>query len=59
MTKASKPSHDHLTEEKWHDEHVPRTNPRNTCVVLEGEKPPEEVLFIGPNGVTHYRVVSE
>lgn len=40
---------------KWHDEHVPRpTNPINTCVVLEGEKVPEEVLFIGANGVTHY-----
>jgi len=39
----------------WHDEHVPRpTNPINTCVVLEGEKIPEEVLFIGTNGVTHY-----
>ena len=50
---------------KWHDEHVPRpTNPRNTCVVLQGEKPPEEVLFVGPDGVTHYlpegaKVVSE
>ena len=41
---------------KWHDEHVPRpTNPRNTCVVLEGEKPPEEVLFVREGGgVTHY-----
>jgi hypothetical protein len=40
---------------KWHDEHVPRpTSPRNTCVVLEGEKPPEEVLFVGPDDVTHY-----
>lgn len=46
----------HLHEAlKWHDEHVPRpTNPRGTCVVLEGEKPPEEVMFIGPDGVTHY-----
>lgn len=41
---------------KWHDEHVPRpTNPRNTCVVLQGEKPPEEVLFVGSDGVTHYQ----
>ena len=41
---------------RWHDEHVPRpTNPRNTCVVLQGEKPPEEVLFVGPDGVTHYQ----
>ena len=40
---------------KWHDEHVPiPTNPINTCVVLEGEKVPEEVLFIGANDVTHY-----
>ena len=41
---------------KWHDEHVPRpTNPRNTCVVLEGKKPPEEVMFIrDAGGVTHY-----
>lgn len=41
---------------KWHDEHVPRpTNPRNTCVVLEGEKPPEEVMFVrDEGGVTHY-----
>lgn len=41
---------------KWHDEHVPRpTNPRSTCVVLEGEKPPEEVMFIrDEGGVTHY-----
>ena len=41
---------------KWHDEHVPRpTNPRNTCAVLQGEKPPEEVLFVGPDVVTHYK----
>lgn len=41
---------------KWHDEHVPRpTNPRNTCVVFQGERPPEEVLFVGPDGVTHYQ----
>ena len=47
-------SHIHAALE-WHDEHVPRpTDPRNTCVVLEGKKPPEEVLFIGPDGVTHY-----
>ena len=41
---------------KWHDEHVPRpTNPRNTCVVLQGEKPPEEVMFVREGGgVTHY-----
>ena len=40
---------------RWHDEHVPRqTNPSATCVVLQGEKPPEEVLFVGPDGVTHY-----
>lgn len=41
---------------KWHDEHVPRpTNPRNTCVVLQGQKPPEEVLFVrDEGGVTHY-----
>ena len=40
---------------KWHDEHVPRhVAPNGTCVVLEGEKVPEEVLFIGANGVTHY-----
>lgn len=41
---------------KWHDEHVPRpTNPRNTCVVLMGQKPPEEVLFVhNDGGVTHY-----
>lgn len=40
---------------RWHDEHVPRpTNPRNTCVVLQGEKPPEEVLFVREDGVTHY-----
>lgn len=41
---------------KWHDEHVPRpTNPRNTCVVLKGERPPEEVLFVREDGeVTHY-----
>lgn len=42
---------------KWHDEHVPRpTNPRNTCVVLMGQKPPEEVLFVREDGggVTHY-----
>ena len=47
-------SHLHAALE-WHDEHVPRpTDPRNTCVVLEGKKPPEEVLFVGPDGVTHY-----
>jgi hypothetical protein len=42
---------------KWHDEHVPRpTNPRNTCVVLQGEKPPEEVMFVREGGgVTHYQ----
>lgn len=41
---------------KWHDEHVPRpTNPRNTCAVLQGENQPEEVLFVGPDGVTHYQ----
>ena len=42
---------------KWHDEHVPRpTNPRNTCVVLKGERPPEEVLFVREDGkVTHYQ----
>jgi len=41
---------------KWHDEHVPRpTNPRNTCVVLEGENPPEEVMFVVEGGsTTHY-----
>ena len=41
---------------RWHDEHVPRpTNPRNTCVVLQGEKPPEEVLFVREGGgVAHY-----
>ena len=41
---------------KWHDEHVPRpTNPRNTCVVLMGQKPPEEVMFVREGGgVTHY-----
>lgn len=42
---------------KWHDEHVPRpTNPRNTCVVLQGENPPEEVLFVHEDGsgVMHY-----
>lgn len=42
---------------RWHDEHVPRpTNPRNTCVMLQGEKPPEEVLFVHEDGsgVTHY-----
>ena len=41
---------------KWHDEHVPRpTNPRNTCVVLKGERPPEEVLFVREDGeVMHY-----
>lgn len=41
---------------KWHDEHVPRpTNPRNTCVVLEGENQPEEVMFVREDGgVTHY-----
>lgn len=41
---------------KWHDEHVPRpTDPRNTCVVLEGENPPEEVMFVAEGGgVTHY-----
>ena len=30
------------------------TNPHATCVVLEGENPPEEVLFHGPDKVTHY-----
>ena len=41
---------------KWHDEHVPQpTNPEATCVVLQGEKPPEEVLFVREDGdVTHY-----
>ena len=41
---------------KWHDEHVPRpTNPRSTCVVLMGQKPPEEVMFVREGGgVTHY-----
>ena len=41
---------------KWHYEHVPRpTNPRNTCVVLKGQNPPEEVLFVlDEGGVTHY-----
>ncbi len=40
---------------KWHNGYMSMpTNPRNTCVVLEGEKVPEEVLFIGANGVTHY-----
>ncbi len=41
---------------KWHDDHVPRpTNPRSTCVVLMGQKPPEEVLFVhDEGGVTHY-----
>ena len=41
---------------EWHFEHVPRsTNPHNTCVVLQGEKPPEEVLFVRyEGGVTHY-----
>lgn len=41
---------------KWHDEHVPRpTNPSATCVVLQGERPPEEVLFVRKDGeVTHY-----
>jgi DNA-directed RNA polymerase subunit RPC12/RpoP len=38
------------------DERMPRpTNPRNTCVILEGKKPPEEVMFIrDEGGVTHY-----
>lgn len=41
---------------RWHDEHVPRpTNQNATCVVLQGERPPEEVLFVRENGeVTHY-----
>lgn len=41
---------------KWHDEHVPRpTNPRNTCAVLNGQNPPDEVLFIHDDGgVMHY-----
>lgn len=41
---------------KWHDDHVPRpTNPRSTCVVLMGQKPPEEVLFVHDDGgVTRY-----
>ena len=41
---------------KWHDEHVPRpTNQNATCVVLQGEKPPEEVLFVREDGeVAHY-----
>ena len=30
------------------------TNPRNTCVVLQGEKPPEEVLFVCEDKVIHY-----
>lgn len=41
---------------RWHDEHVPRpTNPLASCVVLQGNKPPEEVLFVAEGGgVTHY-----
>ena len=40
---------------KWHDEHVPRpTNQKASVVVLEGERVPDEVLHIGPDGVTHY-----
>lgn len=42
---------------RWHDEHVPRpTNPLASCVVLQGNKPPEEVLFVkDEGGVTHYK----
>ena len=41
---------------KWHNGYMSMpTNPRNTCVVLKGQKPPEEVLFVrDEGGVTHY-----
>lgn len=41
---------------RWYDEQVLRPmNPNATCVVLQGKKPPEEVLFVrDEGGVTHY-----
>ena len=41
---------------KWHNGYMSMpTNPRNTCVVLKGQKPSEEVLFVhDEGGVTHY-----
>ena len=41
---------------KWHNGYMSMpTNPHATCVVLQGERPPEEVLFVREDGeVSHY-----